>query len=209
MGKLYPLSVVLCLLLFNSCQKHPVELSPPPLPPPLNNDTITRTLGLLPVSQDIYQTFIRQGNLESARTVTCPSVDLTSKFPIPSQQGIQGSCVSWTVGYYIKTYWEGVENNWDVQTPDHTFSPQYIFSQTYTSDQAGGGASFFYDALNLLQSQGCATLDVCPYEPWNPYGYQTPPTGQMRQQAFRFRIASWSALPMRDVDVIKSNLCAG
>lgn len=209
MGKLYPSSVVLCLLLFYSCQKRPSDLVAP-VPPLSNIDTNTRMLGLKPVSPDVYQQFIRTHKQENARTlVTCTAVDLTSKFPIPGQQGIQGSCVSWTVGYYIKTYWEGIENNWDVHTPDHIISPQYIFSQTHTSTDAGGGASFLYDALNLLQSQGAAMLDVCPYEPWNPYGYQTLPTEQMRQQAFRFRIASWSALPAQDVDVIKSNLCQG
>src|SRR5690349_11053328 len=110
MGKLYPLSVVLCLQLFYSCQKRPSDLVAP-IPPPSKLDSNPRTLGLKPVSPDVYQQFIRNNNQESARTyVSCTSVDLTSKFPIPSQQGIQGSCVSWTVGYYIKTYWEGVEN---------------------------------------------------------------------------------------------------
>jgi len=211
MGKVY--SVTLCLLLLYSCQKRPSDLVAP-IPPPQNIDTNPRSLGLKPVSPELYQQFIRSNNQESARSnnrinVSCPSVDLTSKFPIPGQQGIQGSCVSWTVGYYMKTYWEGVENSWDVHTPDHIISPQYIFSQTHTSDGPGGGASFLYDALNLLQNQGAAMLNICPYEPWNPYGYQTLPTDQMRQQAFRFRIASWSALPMQDVDVIKSNLCQG
>lgn len=210
MGKLYPLPVVLCLLLiFHSCQKRPMELVAP-LTPPSKVDTITRTLGLKPVSPALYQQFVRGSGNQSARTnISCTAVDLTSKFPIPGQQGIQGSCVSWTVGYYIKTYWEGVENSWDVHSPDHIISPQYIFSQTHTNDDAGGGASFLYDALNLLQNQGAAMMDLCPYEPWNPYGYQTPPTEEMRQQAFRFRIASWSALPMSDVDAIKSNLCQG
>jgi hypothetical protein len=209
MGKLYPLSVVLFLLLLDSCQKHPVEPSAPGAPV-TKKDTLPRSLGLLPVSQELYQKFIHTDQLPAARTnVSCALVDLTAKFPIPDQQGIQGSCVSWTVGYYIKTYWEGVENGWDVRTPEHTFSPQYIFSQTHTTEEAGGGASFLYDALNILQQQGAATLDVCPYEPWNPYGFQTPPTDAMRQQAFRFRIASWSAVPMRDVNVLKDYLCQG
>jgi hypothetical protein len=182
-------------------------LEPGIAPPKIDNP---RYLGLKPVSPELYQQFIRKEQQESARTfVSCTSVDLSSKFPVPAQQGIQGSCVSWTVGYYIKSYWESVENAWDVRVPEHIISPQYIFSQTHTSEEAGGGASFLYDALNLLQSQGAAMLDLCPYEPWNPYGFQTQPTDAMRQQAFRFRIASWSALPMRDVDAIRSNLCQG
>ena len=209
MGKLYLLLCLLFVLLLTACKKHPLQS--PELFIPANEhavDTNPKSLGLMPANREIYQQHIRIAGSESARTVACPSVDLTSKFPLPGQQGLQGSCVSWVVAY-MKTYWEGLENSWSLQENAHITSPHYIFSQTHTSDEAGGGASFLYDALELLVQQGAATLDICPYEPWNYYGFQNMPTDAMRQQAFRFRNAGWSALPMQDVSEIKAWLCGG
>lgn len=209
MGKLYLLLCLLVGLLLAACKKHELQ-SPPPAISPVKNavDSNPKSLGLLPADPQIYQRHVRVVGSESARTVLCSSIDLTSKFPLPGQQGLQGSCVSWVVAY-MKTYWEGIENSWSLQEPAHITSPHYIFSQTHTSEEAGGGASFLYDALELLVQQGAATLDICPYEPWNYYGFQNTPTDAMRQQAFRFRNAGWSALPMRDVNAIKSWLCSG
>lgn len=210
MGKLYLLLCLLLLLFFTACKKHPLQ-SPQVFIPANENavDSNPKSLGLSPVNKEVYQRYIRIKGPGSARTtVACPSVDLTSKFPLPGQQGLQGSCVSW-VSAYMKTYYEAIENSWTLQEAAHITSPHYIFSQTHTSDEAGGGASHFSDALELLVQQGAATLDICPYEPWNYYGFLNTPTDAMRQQAFRFRNAGWSALPAQDVTTIKSWLCNG
>jgi hypothetical protein len=209
MGKLYLLLCLLVILLLTACKKHDLQSPEPPISPDTKAvDSNPKSLGLLQADLQVYQKHIRVAGSESARTMLCPSVDLTPKFPLPGQQGLQGSCVSWVVAY-MKTYWEGIENSWDLQEQSHITSPHYIFSQTHTSEEAGGGASYLYDALELLVQQGAATLDICPYEPWNYYGFQNEPTDAMRQQAFRFRNAGWSALPMQDVNAIKGWLCNG
>lgn len=196
------------LLLLAACKKQQVEtLSPDAPDTPVKNSP--RSLGLIPTDKQTYQTLINWDKLSTAKTASCPSVDLSALFPAPGQQGMQGSCVSWALGYYIKSYWEGLENGWALNTDNHITSPQYIYSQTHVSNASGGGGSYMQDALNLLTSQGAATLDVSPYDPWNDFGFFNTPTDPMRQQAIRFRNNSWSALPLRDVDAIKNWLCSG
>jgi hypothetical protein len=198
----------LALLCFLSACKKQITGPEAPVPPPTDNP---RSLGFIPVDPATYQSMIRHDLLEqddaNARTTNCTSVDLSSMFPAPADQGFQGSCVSFAVGYYMKSYWEGIENSWALTTANHITSPQYIFSQTWVMDQNGDVGSFFHDALNLINAQGAATLDQCPYDPWNSTGYLTGPTDAMRRQAFRFRNNSWSALPTGDVAAIKTRVC--
>lgn len=197
----------IALLSLVACKKQHVEKVAPAESdgaPPKENP---RSLGAIPMDKQQYQTLINWERIGTAKTASCPSVDLTSMFPAPGQQGVQGSCVSWALGYAMKSYWEGIENGWALNTDHHITSPQYIYSQTHVSNVAGGGGSQMWDALNLLTSQGAATLDVSPYNPWDDFGFLNTPTEAMRQQAFCFRNSSWSALPFRDVDAIKDWLC--
>lgn len=170
----------------------------------------THEMGLLPVAQEAYSQLIKPEllkQLKSTRTTACTSVDLTPLLPAPGDQGLQGSCVSWAVGYYAKSYWEAQETGWALNTNAHYFSPQYIYSQTHVDNNFGGGGSYFSAALNLVTAQGVSTLNVCPYNPNDAYGFTVQPTGEMRRQAFRFKNASWSALPYRDVNDIRDRLC--
>jgi hypothetical protein len=204
------LSLALLLTLI-SCKKEQ-HGSGKPEPAPSENP---KALGALRVDKGEYEKLIdfeklaQFKKLRNLKTASCPSVDLATMFPTPGQQGIQGSCVSWATGYYIKSYWEGIENSWNLNTAAHITSPQYIYSQTHATDGSGGGGSYVYQALNLLASQGAATLDVCPYDPFDEFGFRTLPTDPMRQQAFRFRNSGWSALSMYDVSTIKDWLCNG
>ncbi len=54
------------------------------------------------------------------------SVDLSSQMPPVGDQGQQGSCTAWAIGYYQKTHYEWLEHNWDVFQTSHQFSPAFI-----------------------------------------------------------------------------------
>ncbi|MFL5811908.1 MAG: FG-GAP-like repeat-containing protein [Flavisolibacter sp.] len=168
--------------------------------------------GSFPTVPEEHNKLINWDKLKSLRTTasSCPSsIDLSAQIPAPEDQGVQGSCVAWAVGYYIKSYWEGIENSWAFNTSSHLTSPQYLYSQTHFTMTRGGGGSNIGDAMSLLVSKGAATLDVCPYDPSDWYGFLNMPTDQMHQQAFRFRNMDWTALPLRNIDAIKTRLCNG
>lgn len=201
------------VLLLASCKKQiesNEQKAEPKDQPFIKPNIPTYSLGLIPVAAEAYTQLIKPEVLKqkkSSRTASCTSVDLTTLVPAPGDQGLQGSCVSWAVGYSAKSYWEAQEIGWTLNTNAHFFSPQYIYSQTHVDNSYGGGGSYFSAALNLVTSQGVSTLNICPYNPGDPYGYTTQPTNEMRRQAFRFKNASWSALPFRDVDEIRDRLC--
>lgn len=167
-----------------------------------------RTVGALFRDSAAYRKLIREDRLNGARTLAlCSAVDIAYLFPSPGDQGLQGSCVSWAVAYGAKSFYERGEIGWPLTTNNHLFSPQYVYSQTHYSNAAGGGGSYFSDALNLVVNQGVSTLDVMPYDPFNEYGFQTTPNLDQRRQAFYFRNASWSAIPTRSVEEIRVHLC--
>ena len=87
------------------------------------------------------------------------SIEHSGKIPIAGDQGQTGSCTSWAVGYYLKTYQEVVEEGWDKD--EHLFSPMYLFamqcrhySQPYS----------FIAAWDALRQYGCAKWPSMPYE---------------------------------------------
>ena len=47
-------------------------------------------------------------------TALVAAVDLSSEMPPVGNQGAQGSCVAWSIGYYDKTHTEYKEHLWDL-----------------------------------------------------------------------------------------------
>lgn len=149
------LCAIIFLSIFISCKKtdnHIAQKTPV---------TNLRLTGLIPTAPEEYKRLINLNQLikkTDSKSLACTSVDLTSQFPLPGDQGVQGSCVAWSVGYAAKSYWEHKEIGWSIVTNNHLFSPQYIYSQTHANNTSGGGGSVFSAALNLAVNQGVATL---------------------------------------------------
>ncbi|NJD08465.1 MAG: hypothetical protein FIA97_18500 [Methylococcaceae bacterium] len=110
-----------------------------------------------------------------------PSVDLSSSFPTPGDQGQQGSCVAWATGYALKSYQEGVEMKWSLNTTSHLFSPAFIYNQV-NGGQDGG--SQIYDALDLIIAKGAATWDLMPYTDQN---FTDQPSAEAMAEAAKFK----------------------
>ena len=96
--------------------------------------------------------------------------------PIGNQDG-EGSCASWASGYYVKTFQEAKEHNWDLSGclweggyyghpstayQDKIFSPDFIYHQVNNGRDNG---STHMDNMNLLQSIGCCTWGKMSYDP--------------------------------------------
>lgn len=99
-----------------------------------------------------------------------PSVDLSASkhFPPIGDQGVEGSCTSWSNAYYIKTFQEALEHDWDLSgvrmvgaypgypdsMQDRIFSPDFVYHQVN-----GGmdGGSFFTGNAEILCGIGAAS----------------------------------------------------
>ncbi len=96
--------------------------------------------------------------------------------PIGNQDG-EGSCVTWAVGYYVKTFQEAKEHGWDLSGAEwedgytghpslayqnRIFSPDFIYHQI--NDGVDDG-SYYSDAINLVCSIGACTWKKMPYDP--------------------------------------------
>jgi hypothetical protein len=126
------------------------------------------------------------------------SIDLSVNFPAPGDQGSQSSCVGWATAYALKSYQEKVETGWTLNTPDHLFSPAFIYNQINGGQDQGSNIS---EALALAVSKGVATLATMPY---NYTDYRTQPTASAFTQALKFKAASF--LRVNDTSQIKAAL---
>jgi len=95
------------------------------------------------------------------------SIDLVPKFPPIGDQGQYGTCVSWAVGYNIKTALNGMSKGYSTSqlaSASNQFSPKDLFT-AIPDNQKGQDCSGtnFSDALSILQDRGVATLQTVPY----------------------------------------------
>ncbi len=130
------------------------------------------------------------------------SVDMSADFPPPGEQGMQGSCVAWAVGYGLKSFREHEERGW-TYSPDHEMSPSYIFNQL-KKGKCGGGL-YLSEALDLVAEQGIAPLSMMPYKASE---CSTQPSAAAREAAQEFRIQSSRRVPL-DLVEMKGHLAAG
>lgn len=112
------------------------------------------------------------GNLPS-------KIDLASKFPPIGDQGEYGTCVTWAVGYNLKTALNGIDNQWTVsqlaQTQNQT-SPKDLFWAIPSSDKGSNcNGTQFEAAMDQLIARGGASLATAPYTSLGDCS-QTPPS---------------------------------
>jgi hypothetical protein len=116
--------------------------------------------GLRPPTEDEWVEVLSNSytveNVVLDSTIQAPSsVDLTTTpwFPPIGDQGSQGSCVAWAVGYYTKTYQEAKEHSWVVSAgpSDKITSPSFIYNLINGGVDSG---SWYSDAIGLICSVG-------------------------------------------------------
>jgi C1A family cysteine protease len=111
-------------------------------------------------------------------------VDLSSQMPPVGNQGAQGSCVAWAMGYYHKTHTEWHEQGWDVSFPQNQFSPAFIYNQI---NGGADGGSYFNDAMKLIVDHGVASMALSPYKQTDD---TTWPSDTAYSYAIRYRGAT-------------------
>lgn len=136
------------------------------------------------------------------------SVDLSADMPPAGNQGRQNSCVAWSVGYAVKSYYEHKEEKTQYVVNDQkniaaVFSPSYIYNQIQLP---GGGGSLFKDALDLLYDQGAAKWSDFPY---NEFNSSNQPSQAVKNNAATYKIDKWNWISPRGIENIRSNLNSG
>lgn len=135
--------------------------------------------------------------------------DLSKNFPVPGNQGKQGSCVSWTLGYALKSYQERIEE----QNSDLVFSPSYIYNQVLHRTEPCAMGITFNKALTFLEQNGCAEFHDFPY---NENDCKTQPSQIVKRRAKEYRILSSQLIykyvnrgPNINLDMVKNYISFG
>ncbi len=142
-----------------------------------------------------YNSYLLGGDVPPSQPL---SVDLSTNFPAPGDQGRQGSCVGWATAYALKSYHEKLEMGWSLNTADHLFSPAFVYNQINGGQDQG---SYIFQALDLAVNQGVATLRRMPYSDTD---FMTQPSAAAAAEATGYKAAEWYRI--NDTSQIKAAL---
>lgn len=162
-------------------------------------ETTQHATGLIWDDYDSLDKVVDNAPVDSASLPS--SVDLTSEFPTPDDQGNQGSCVAWAVGYALKSSQEITKRGWSKSSDAHLFSPAYIYNQINSGIDAGSTIS---DAMDLVVEQGVCSLNYFSY---NASNYTAQPTSIQRAAASLYKAQSWNKI--KGINNIKQRLSQG
>jgi len=127
--------------------------------------------------------FIKEYKTLSKISTLPKSVDLSSFMPPVGNQGTQGSCTAWSLGYYTKTYQEYIERGWSLSDESHRFSPAFIYNQINGGVDSG---SYFSDAVFLMMRSGCSVISEQPYLQGN---CTSLPSATAMENAIKYRVS--------------------
>jgi hypothetical protein len=101
----------------------------------------------------------------------------TPWFPPIGDQGVEGSCAAWAVGYYVKTFQEAKEHSWDlsgasweggtygyptISYQDKIMSPDFVY---HLVNEGLDGGTTFERAIDLVCFVGASSWQKMPYNP--------------------------------------------
>ena len=121
--------------------------------------------------------------------------------PEIGNQGYQGSCVGWAVGYAAVSIlaYPKFNNDWNLAKR----SPSYVFNQIQTGQCE---SSYLTSGLNLVKNQGVCSISMMPY---NVNDCTTLPNNSQRFDAVLNNILNWGTLNANDISGIKNSLELG
>ncbi len=193
-------------LLFSSCEKDSMDtMDPNPAP---DNAADTLSFGLGWTGEDNLDEIPTATNFGFGNTNLPASVDLNGLFPPIGNQGQYGTCVSWAVGYNIKSAVDGQDRGLStnaLSNPANQFSPKDLFVAIPDNEKAPdcNGTNFSF-ALNVLQNRGVATMQTVPYTNLGDCS-QANLDPSWTQEAAQHRIQYWRKIDPT-VTSIKQNL---
>ena len=153
---------------------------------------------ILNPEKDLLKIFPEK-EFKGTKTTLPIAVDHSSEMPItPLDQGNTGACLSFAISYLL-TWQEGQEMNWNINLPEHQFSPSFIYNTRKEPGVAGLGV----EALSFVCQQGCVMLNQFPFSPSDD---TTQPSPQLRVEALTYRANDWGIIPSTNLDAVKEKL---
>lgn len=113
--------------------------------------------------------------------------DLSNFLPPIGNQGRQGSCVSWAITYYLKSFQERIESGLPY-IPDRIMSPAYTYNQITQGTCEGTG---LINTLEILKEKGAVSIETFPYL---DYSCNIQPTESQNIKAASNRISDYKFL---------------
>lgn len=155
--------------------------------------------GLLLAEPEVLEQFPRS---PTYRLFLPETVDFSSRMPEVGDQGTQGSCVGWAVGYAARSYYQSASNGVSLNSNDNIASPAYIYDTIRRKGCDSG--SFTHEALELLKT---GTMSHADY----PYDDQLcrRPSLQEQRAASAFTIRDWQRIEVDKPDQVKGALAMG
>jgi hypothetical protein len=140
--------------------------------------------------------------VQAFRDYLPPKYDLSADLPPPGNQGDQGSCVAWAVGYAARTYYLKHYYAIDVSKKDNQISPAFIYNRLKETGGDCENGVQLPAALKLLQTSGGVPLSVLPYDA--NQCLTLPTQQQLSQYGDRFRIRGFRKV--KDEDDVKGEI---
>jgi len=88
--------------------------------------------------------------------------DLSSDMPPVRSQGNQGSCVAWATSYYLKSYQEKIQYDYEYESYQDVMSPAFVYNQSKANNNCNSGSAIV-DALDVLKELGANNWKDFPY----------------------------------------------
>lgn len=133
--------------------------------------------------------------------------DLSPMMPPPGNQGQQGSCVAWAVGYAARSYYLKRDLAADVSQAENILSPAFVFNSLRTPRGNCTGGTAITAALDLLKSEGGVPLNALPYSASDCYALPSP--ALLQEFSTRFRIKGYDRVEGSNLDDVKGQLYGG
>lgn len=132
-------------------------------------------------------------------------VDLSAYFPVPGDQGDQGSCTAWAAGYAARAYYAAAVEQRRIALPQSIPSPSFIYNQIVADPSDCASGSSITLALEVLKQYGTMSLADYPYDQ-DKCGY---PSDDELARGTDFRIGDYQTVDFTRLDQVKGELSDG
>jgi len=138
--------------------------------------------------------------VERHRAFLPVSVDLTSRMPLPGDQGNLGSCTAWATAYAARSYYTSVFEGRDLHESRNLPSPNFVYHLARKRDKGCEGTNF----ISIVEVLKKGALSLAEY----PYTAECvpPPSPQIVAKASDFRVGGYRQVDVNKIDDIKGQL---
>ncbi len=131
-----------------------------------------------------------------------PTSGVILNMPPVGNQGSEGSCVAFAIGYAARSAEQFYRTGASVYSNNtNIFSPEFLYNQIKMNSDCGSGTAMQI-ALDFMVTNGISTYQSMPYSSTN--GCSLLPTDAQKNEALNFKITNYSKIYFTDRAAIKS-----